>query len=346
MQLPEGLRPDQLRPALPLAGVPSGPAGEVEHRHVGGPGGPEDRRVVAVGAGEESLGLAVDLAVAHRGVDLAQRGLRPEACRPQAQRREDSLRDQLFPRLAADPLEDGARDDIVHVRIGELRSRLRRERLHAPLPTSQYASSSRLPSLGHRLPEQVPEGVVVARDAAGVRQELRERHPPQPGIHLAPQVREDLGEGRIPPELPLPQAWRRAARSSPWCRIPDGSGRAGHGDLRAGPTRPDRADRDNLPPFTTAAARAGSPCLARWGASDSSSDAGDAAQAEVQERTEATSVIRASERFRVIVRPFGFQVGLSTRPSYARGRSVTQENPGWLDVSRRGCLMYDGSTRP
>ena len=64
MQLPEGFRADQGRPAFAFAGIPAGPGGEIEDGHMGDAGGSEHGRIVAVGAGQEGLGAAVDLDMA------------------------------------------------------------------------------------------------------------------------------------------------------------------------------------------------------------------------------------------------------------------------------------------
>src|SRR5262249_19924870 len=124
----------------------------------------------AVRAGEEGLRLPIDDFVGERGVDLAGRGLRAQAGRPELERPKDALRDQLFPRLAAGTLEHGAGNDVIHVRVSELRARLRRQGLLAPLPDQPIPEFVEVTVLGQRLLDKVAESVIVAGDATRVRQ--------------------------------------------------------------------------------------------------------------------------------------------------------------------------------
>ena len=217
---------DEGRSPLALAGVPPRPAGEVQDRHVGDPGGTEDGRAVAVRTGEKRLHLSIDHRMAQRRIHLAERGLRPEAGRFHLERLEDARPDRFVPGLAADPLDHGAHDYIAQIRIGEGRPRFGFRRAFAPLPDQPVPHLVEVALPGHRVTVQTENGFIVGRQPSRMRQEPFECDGPHTGIHLLGKLGKDVApasssSGASPPPPSSPPG----ARSSPSCPTRYGTGR-------------------------------------------------------------------------------------------------------------------------
>ncbi len=72
VQFAQGLRLDQGRITLSLAGIPPGPARKIKDRHVGDPGRANNGRAVTIGTGEKGLHLSIDQGMPERRIDFAE----------------------------------------------------------------------------------------------------------------------------------------------------------------------------------------------------------------------------------------------------------------------------------
>jgi hypothetical protein len=141
-------------------------------------------------------------------LDAPQGGRRSQARSFKAQGYKNPFGDQFIPGFAAQALQHGASQDIVHVGVGESGARLGGQGLFTPLPDKPGAHFIQVLrvtflalGIAEHFGEQVSKGLVVTGDAAGVGQELLEGDPPKPWGHGGGQLREDFSHGAVPPEL-------------------------------------------------------------------------------------------------------------------------------------------------
>lgn len=131
---------------------------------------------------------------------------RAEPNQSHAERRKEQLAHQILPRLPCHLLGNRASEHVPQVRVevpapGRCDRRLREDQFKnspALLQQRPTARERRNRLLQNR---RIPSDSLW--QSASVGEELDHRHRPEALVRSAPQVREEIGEGRLPAQLPL-----------------------------------------------------------------------------------------------------------------------------------------------
>ena len=246
VQLVKGRRLQQAAIAPCALHVPLRVLGKIRDAHVDRRSRAEHRRVIRIRAGRHGLERRFVAAVPPRLIDLARRRRSAEARARQPERLEQPLAHEILPRLAARALEHRARDQVAAVAVDEVRARRFRGRPPEEPGDKFFPLLLRLALLLQRHSVEILRRIMLR--TAAVREQLFQSDVAPRVVHLLDPVRKNLGDRRIPANLPVLHEHRRHARRHALCagaEMPLVVERHRHHPPRV--PHPGRADRDEFP---------------------------------------------------------------------------------------------------